>query len=411
MRMKTMIVRLAWKNIWRNKFRSSLILGAIAIGLFAGTFMIAFITGWMRTTIESDISNQLAHIQIHTPEFSENNDITAYFLRDQISRTVDTVTNVNSISYRLRVNGMLASAGNTVGVFIKGVNVPEEKEASTLHQFIPDSLGAFLTGDLKAPIVISQRLADKLKVKSRSKLVLTIQDTQGEMQSMAFRVGGIFNTTNSMFDESTIFVRYSDLFPYTGLPEGAAHEVAITVRNVETCKQVTPLLKKALPTMEVQSWDKLQPALGLVHSWTDLINMIILSIFLVALSFGIVNTMLMAVLERTKELGVLVCIGMNKNKLFSMIMLETLFLTLVGSSVGIIVAWLVTNYTGKHGIDLAFMLNANYENFGFSSVVYPLLEVRAFVEIVLLVVVAGIVSAIYPARKALKINSWEATKN
>ena len=148
-----------------------------------------------------------------------------------------------------------------------------------------------------------------------------------------------------------------------------------------------------------------------MYAWTDLINVIILSIFLIALSFGIVNTMLMAVLERTKELGVLACIGMNKRNIFKMVMFETLCLTVVGSAAGILLALWVIGYTGQHGIDLGFMLNANYERFGFSSVVYPFLFPKAFMEIVILVVITGIVSAIYPARKALKINSWEATKS
>ena len=213
-----------------------------------------------------------------------------------------------------------------------------------------------------------------------------------------------------MFDESTIFVRKSDILPYTGLPEGVAHEAAILANNVSTGKEITKALGKALPEMDVQGWNELQPALGLIHAWTDLINVIILSIFLVALSFGIVNTMLMAVLERTKELGVLACIGMNKRNIFKMVIFETLCLTVVGSGIGILLASWVIGYTGEHGIDLGFMLNANYERFGFSSVVYPILETRAFLEIIALVVITGIISAIYPAQKALKINSWEATK-
>ena len=411
MRMTFIIIGLAWKNIWRNQLRSSLILMAIAIGLFAGTFTIAFVTGWGRATIESEICNQLSHVQVHTPEFNLNNDISEYFLRDQLSPILDSVAKVNSITYRLRLNGIIASANNTIGAFVKGIDVAEETRTSTIHQYVADSLGTFLAGNDRMQIVISQKVADKLKVRLKSKLVLSIQDVNGEMQSVAFRVGGIFKTMNSIFDESTVFIRSSDIFPYTGLPEGAVHEAAVMVENVKAGKKLTKALKQALPDMEVEGWEKLQPALGLMYAWTDLINVIILSIFLIALSFGIVNTMLMAVLERTKELGVLACIGMNKNKIFIMVMLETLFLTIVGSSVGILGAWFVTGYTGTHGIDLGFLLNANYEDFGFSSIVYPILDPKAFVQIILLVVVAGIFSAVYPARKALKINSWEATKS
>ena len=409
MKITLMLMRLSWKNIWRNKFRSILILSAIAIGLFAGTFTIAFIAGWGRATIETEICNQLSHTQIHTPEFSYNYDINSYFFQDQVAPVIDSVTHLNSVSYRLKLYGVLASASNTVGTFVHAIDPEDEIATTTLHQYIPDSLGTFLQSG-KLPIVISQRTAKKLKARLKSKVVLSMQDAKGDMQSMAFRVGGIFKTNNSMFDESTIFVRKSDILPYTGLPAGVAHEVAILAENVSSGKTVTEALSKALPQMDVQGWNELQPALGLIHAWTDLINVIILSIFLVALSFGIVNTMLMAVLERTKELGVLACIGMNKRNIFKMVMFETLCLTVVGSAVGILLASWVIGYTGEHGIDLGFMLNANYERFGFSSVVYPILETRAFLEIIALVVITGMISAIYPARKALKINSWEATK-
>lgn len=409
MKITRMLVRLAWKNIWRNKLRSTLILSAIAIGLFAGTFTIAFIGGWGRATIESEICNQLSHTQVHAPRFNDNYDINSYFTREDVEPLVCSPVNAVGTSYRLKLYGMLASASNTVGIFAHGVNPDEEKKASILYRHIPDTLGNFLE-NTKMPIVISARTARKLKAKLRSKLVLSIQDVDGEMQSIAFRVGGIFETNNSIFDETSVFIRDRDIRPYTGLPRDAVHEVAILAESVKSGKENTRILSHALPHMEVQGWETLQPALGLIHAWTDLINMIILSIFLIALSFGIVNTMLMAVLERTKELGVLACIGMNKRNIFKMVMFETLCLTLAGSVAGIVLAWWVVGYTGTHGIDLSFLLDANFRNIGFSTTVYPLLETRAFLEIITLVMITGILSAIYPAYRALKINSWEATK-
>lgn len=409
MKITRILVRLAWKNIWRNKLRSTLILSAIAIGLFAGTFTIAFIGGWGRATIESEICNQLSHTQVHSPRFSDNYDINSYFMREEVEPLVRTSVNAVGTSYRLKLYGMLASASNTVGIFAHGVNPDEEKKASILYQHIPDTHGNFLD-NTKMPIVISARTAKKLKAKLKSKLVLSIQDVNGEMQSIAFRVCGIFETNNSIFDETSVFVRDLDIRPYTGLPPGAVHEVAILAEGVKSGKENTRTLTVALSHMEVQGWETLQPALGLIHAWTDLINMIILSIFLIALSFGIVNTMLMAVLERTKELGVLACIGMNKRNIFKMVMFETLCLTLAGSVAGIVLAWWVVGYTGTHGIDLSFLLDANFRNIGFSTTVYPLLETRAFLEIITLVTITGILSAIYPAYRALKINSWEATK-
>ena len=164
------------------------------------------------------------------------------------------------------------------------------------------------------------------------------------------------------------------------------------------------------PSMDVSDWKTLVPALALSLSWMDLITYIILAIFLLALAFGIVNTMLMAVLERTHELGMLMCIGMNKKKIFSMIMLETLFLTFLGSIAGVFIAWLVIYFTSYSGIDLSFMIKDNFEDFGFGSIVYPEFHSNTFVAIVILVFVTGILSAIYPALKALKLNPVESIR-
>ncbi len=406
-----MILRLAWKNIWRNKLRSSIIMGAIALGLFAGTFTTAFINGWMGNTVLSDIKTQLSYIQIHQPEFADNNDISAFFMQDTVEDKIKSVPNLNNVSYRLKINGMLASAANAVGVSVKGVDVEKEKATSTLYQSIPDSLGSFLSGDGKMQIVISRKTAEKLKVKLKSKIVLTIQDANGEMQSVAFRVGGIFKTTNSAFDENMVFVKKSDITPYTGLPEGAVHEAAVMVNDFETCKLVLPQLKKQLVGMDVQSWDELQPALNIMLSWTDMMTVVILSIFLLALSFGIVNTMLMAVLERTHELGMLACIGMNKGRIFRMILSETLLLTGLGSFVGILFGSIVITLTAKNGIDLSFFLQDQFEDYGFGSIVYPVMDMKNFIEIVVLVILAGILSSIYPARKALKLDPLEAIRS
>lgn len=399
------LIQLSWRNIWRNKLRSTIIIGAITLGLFAGTFLTAFISGWMTRSVISDISNQVAYIQVHQPAFAANNDIAACFQRDDIAGRIAATPAVTRSSYRLKINGMVASATNAVGIFVKGVHPEEEKAVSALWQAIPDTCGTYLPDDANMQIVISKKTAEKLKVRLKSKVVLTFQDVNGEMQSLAFRVGGTFKTTNTAFDESTVFVKYSELQPYTGLPEGAVHEAAVMTHDFETCQQLLPVLQQNLPGMDVQSWDQVQPELGLMYSWTSMSSLFILIIFLLALSFGIVNTMLMAVLERQHELTMLVRIGMNHGRIFRMIMLETLFLTLVGSAIGVLLGILVISLTAQSGIDLTFMLQDQFEDYGFGSVVYPVMDTGMFLQIVLLVILAGLLSAIYPARKAVHLHN------
>jgi ABC-type lipoprotein release transport system permease subunit len=230
------------------------------------------------------------------------------------------------------------------------------------------------------------------------------------MQSLAFRVCGIFRTTNGMLDERNAFVLYDDIFPATGLPQDAIHEAGILFRDLKASETLSPQAKALFPQMDVEDWTEMSPMLSMSLEWVNLISVIIIGIFLLALSFGIVNTMLMAVLERTHELGMLGAIGMSKKSIFSMIMLETLFLTFVGSFVGIILGVAFILPSVHNGLDLTPLMGNDFVDWGFGSVIYPELNIGTFVKIGCMVIAAGILSAIYPARKALVLKPLEAIR-
>jgi len=404
------MITLSWKNIWRNKVRSGIILGAIATGLFGGTALLSIMEGWMMSTVNSDIENQYSHVQIHDKAFLANYDINACFSRDEVEEKINRSSLPGNVAFRLNLTGIIASPHNTVGVTAKAVIPDEEKQVTTVWKQVPDTMGTYFAEDVRNPIVISKKIADKLKVKLRSKIVFTFQDAHGDMQSIAFRVGGIYKTSNGMFDEGNVFVRYDDIFDYTGLPFGSVHETAVRLTNIEECKLVAPQFKNLLPEMDVQDWAELNPGMAMSLEWTMFMGPIMLSIFLLALAFGIINTMLMAVLERTHEIGMLGAIGMSKGKIFGMIMYETMFLTLLGAVVGIAVAVALIYPTLESGINLSGFIGDDFEDFGFSSMVYPVFNVKMMVQIVVLVITTGILSAIYPARKALKLKPLEAIR-
>ncbi|MDR2584936.1 MAG: FtsX-like permease family protein [Prevotellaceae bacterium] len=409
------MIKFAWRNIWRNKVRSGVIISAIAIGLFSGTFTFSFITGWLVGTINNDIETQCSHIQIHDKTFLTNYDINACFKRDEVEEKIkqfcseDAANHVSTkTAYRLNLTGMLASPYNAIGVTAKAVWEDEEKMVTTVWKYIPDTLGTFLDNDTRMAIVISKKIAEKLKVKLGSKIVFTFQDVIGDMQSIAFRVCGIYNIPT--IQTLNVFIRYRDVFDYTNLPFGSVHEAAVRFADIETCSMAFPQLKNIFPDMDVQDWNELNPALSWYFAYTDIMGIFILSIFLFALSFGIINTMLMAVLERTRELGILMAIGMSKGKIFNMIMLETLLLTLVGGLVGTLIGSIIAIPLMKTGIDLTPFMGDYFEDYGFASIVTPVLHAKMLLQIATLVIFAGIVSAIYPARKALKLKPLEAIR-
>jgi len=223
-------------------------------------------------------------------------------------------------------------------------------------------------------------------------------------------VVGVYKTGNSTFDGLNLFVRISDIGPVANLPAGQVNQLAILLGSVEHDDLVAGQVKEIMPGMDVQTWDEIMPEAGMYASAMDFYLFIFMVIILLALGFGIVNTMLMSVLERIKELGMLMAIGMNKKRVFSMIMLETVFLGLTGAALGMAISYGLIWYTGKTGLDLTSLYQEGFEALGFSPLIYPTIGWGSFFQLILLVVLTGVLASIYPAMKAIKLNPSEALR-
>jgi ABC-type lipoprotein release transport system permease subunit len=405
-----MLLIIAWKNIWRNKVRSLIIMSAVVVGLFGGLFASALMKGMVLQRIKTAIENESANIQIHHKEFQLNrelNDTVPNFL--SICQALDTSSQVASWSARLKITAMAASAAAGSGVMINGVDPEKEKRVTGIWKCISDSSGNWFADNKKNGIVIGEKLASKLKIKLKSKLVLTFQAADQSVVSAAFKVVGIYKTQNTSFDERIVFVRNVDLRPIVGFQSGAAHEIAISLKDDEKNGQVKSMLLKTFPNQSIKSWKELMPELGLMADMTTQMLYIIMVIILLALCFGIINTMLMAVMERTREIGMLMAVGMNRLKVFYMIMLETIMLSLTGGLAGMAISGLIIHIYSNVGLDLTAFAKG-LEQMGYSAMIYPNLETSFYIGLTILVIIAGIISSLIPARKALKLNPVEAIR-
>jgi len=173
---------------------------------------------------------------------------------------------------------------------------------------------------------------------------------------------------------------------------------------------ITAELNNDLDGLLVESYIDLDPISMYQGDFIDIFYNVLIAFILFALSFGIINTVLMSVMERTKELGMVMSIGMKKSKVFLMIMYESIMVSLTGGVVGMIIGAVISIYFGKVGIDISAYSSA-MESFGIDTVMYPNLEMSFFIGITFLVVLTGILSAIYPAKRALKLNPAEALRS
>jgi len=241
-------------------------------------------------------------------------------------------------------------------------------------------------------------------------LRLTVQAKNGTIQNPVFKVRGIYKTSNLMFDGMNAFVDRKALNLYTGLTDNEIQEIAIIGNDNEKAIIIGERLAKYLPENNVLTWRKVAPEIAMYTDFMWFIGYIYVGIFLFALAFGIINTMMMSVLERFKELGMLMAIGMNKVKVFAMIMLESVFLSLTGGAIGLLISGVVTNMLSKTGLNLN-MWAEGLESIGFSSIIYPEVTIDNYLIVTLLVIITGTVASIWPARRALKLNPADALRN
>lgn len=404
-------LKMAWRNIWRNKLRSSVVIMAVTIGLFGGLAATGIMKGMVVDMVKNTLETQVSNIQIHNKDFMANKEVN--FLMKNTSEIISKIKTdpvVAAVSERTKSFGMASTASKGIGVIINGVEPENEKKVTQLFNKIEEENGTYFTSDKKNRIIISENLAKKLNVKLKSKIVITFQDYEGNLTGASFKVEGIYNTHNSMFDEQNVFVKKTDLDRLLNMPENTSHEIAVLLNDFQDTPETVERIKKAVPNYLVEGWYDIDPYLKLTSSLITYMLFIFMSIIMLALGFAIVNTMLMVILERTKELGMIMAIGMNRFKVFKMIMFETSMLAVVGGIVGIVVSILFTWHFGNVGIDISEVAQG-FESLGYSSVMHPVLELIDYIEVIIMVIITGIIASIFPTIRALKMKPAEAVRD
>ena len=388
-------------------------IAAIALGVWAALSLTGFATGMMKSYVNSAIENSIGHLQIHAPAFTEEYDLKhqlppASAMKPQLEQAPQ----IQAYSMRTVVSGMASSSQGARGVQIKGVAPGQEAAVSAIEKKLVE--GEFFPEMRGNAVLIGQELADKLNLKLRSKLVLTFQGLDREITAAAFRVVGIFDTGNTPFDGSTVFVERNDLnrliVPQSDtvtVQADLAYEVAILLSDVNQADTVAALLEEAFPAQEVKTYREVSPDLELYESQIQNVSMIYLVVILLALVFGIINTMLMAVLERIKELGMLMAIGMNKLRVFSMIVLETILLGVVATPIGLLLGYGTIEYVRENGIDMS-AYSEGMASYGLSQMIYFDVEPGVYTQMAVGVFLTAILAAIYPALKAIRLKPVEA---
>ncbi|MFZ9943212.1 MAG: ABC transporter permease [Bacteroidia bacterium] len=402
-----MLILIAWRNIWRNKVRSLVVMLSIAVGLWAGLTVMSFSFGMYQGHIQHVILYQLSHLQLHHPNFRSELALSDSLRNaDALERGIRALPQVKATVRRVVSSGMVVTASGSAGVLLVGTVPGDEQRVTGLDSMIME--GSYFTDVTKKEMIIGAKLAEKLHAKVGGKVVVMMQDAAGEMVSGAFRIKGIFRTRNSEYDQNNVFVPIGKLQDLASVSH-SSHEMAVLLRQGAELQNVQRQIKQIASGVEVMNWMELSPELDLVVNSFDTYMYIFMGIILLALMFGIVNTMLMAVLERQREVGMLMAIGMNRSRVFGMVMLETAWLAVVGGPVGILFGHLTIAYFATNGVDLSQYSEA-LAMYGFSNVVYFQLDTGFYLPVLMMTIGVALLSAVYPAMRAIRLEPAQAIR-
>ncbi len=427
--MKTFI-KIAWRNIMRNKKRSGIIIAVIAISLAIFIFVRGIQIGSYDNMIENYTGYYIGHIQIHKKGFTQRMNITDYIENSGAVREVLSKQPDISFAERIVFSGLIGSGENSTGVMIVGIDPPNEKRISKLYDKITE--GSHLTKkDEKLirnvkytdeegheetvtvedePIVIGEELAENLEIGLRDKVIVYTQTTQGDFDGVACRVKGVFRTGVEELDKITAFIPINLAQDLLRMPN-KVNTFVIKVDPYKKMDEVARRLKQKLNPdgLEVLTWIEAYPMMDQLIRM-DYISGIFILVFVLLIVFaGILNVILMSAVERTKEFGVMMALGTKGHQISLLVAIESFLLGLVGTTLGAIGGSALVLYFARKGIDLS-KFSAGLEAFYFEPVIRPIFKLGSIVELVVILMVVTVLASIYPAWKASRLEPVDAIR-
>lgn len=407
--MKT-IYMIGWRNLWRNKRRSLVVISSISFGIFAMIISIAIMNGMNNQMVENTIKTSLGHIAIHRNGFQDDMKLNYNFNAnsDMIS-VIENDPRIFAYAPRVKLQGMVRSSEASRGVMIVGIDPEREKRISSIFEYtIKEGESSFLSSSMDDSALISKSLADKLDLLVGDRLVFMFQDKNSEIVGSGMRIMGFFQTPIESFDKYVVFTGIEKLQELTGL-ETSISELTIVVNNSRSVDDVKESLLSHINDkgLEILSWKDMAPNLVSAVKLFDTMMYIFFIIIFITVIFSVANTLIMAIMERFHEIGVMKSMGTRPLRIFSMIMFEAVNLGIVGLVAGIITGIAVSGLLGVTGIDLSLYMES-MRIWGTGSVIYPTIKSLDIVVATFIVLITTIIAAIYPALKAARIKPLEA---
>ena len=396
--------KMAWRNMWRNWRRTAIATIAIVLGLILLIFMDAMIQGSDQAIYGNAVRFYGGNIQVHAPGFREKASRLPLFPladADVVVAAAGAHPGVVAAAKRINTGGMVSERGETHPVTITGIEPAVEEPISLAAENITS--GRFLLDGDESAIVIGRGLADYLGVNTGDRITLLGKRKDESMRQRSMTVVGIYDLGMGEAEKGMVFIPLAEAQTLYNLRDQET-EVTITLLSIGGEEEIIAALQSQLSDYEVDSWNTLRPefqeTLAIKSTFTTIFGFIVLFIA----SIGILNLMLMAVFERTREMGVLAALGWKGRQIMALFLLEGMFIGLVGGLVGCALAGLLVWYIAQVGIDYSFASEVGGDMIALmGNRLYPYISMRDILGYFVAVILIAALASLWPA--------WQASRN
>ena len=399
------IFTLAWRNLWRNHRRTLIMLSAITVGVWAMIFMTALMRGMVDDMLLNGIRNLPGEVQIHHPEYRDDPSINnSIATPDETLLRAMQIPKVKAWTNRVRVPAVISSERDSRGVTLLGVEPNSEVQLS----FDLDNIieGRFLKDSNDNGIVIGAKMAERLETRLGKRIVIMSQDPENNIADRGFRIVGIYKAKLASMEEIYVYAGLHTVQKLLNL-ENQVSEIAITGKNYRHVEGWYLQIKEAAgKNLQTQPWYEIDTYMGTMLAMMDGFVLVWVVVIFLALSFGLVNTLVMAVFERIREIGLMQALGMRPSMILYQILIESFFLLVIGLLLGNILA-VATIIPLQDGIDISVVAKG-MEMMGTSSILYPALKINDMLLANIVVIILGLLTSILPAWHAASFNPVEA---
>ena len=402
------LVKLAWRNIFRNKRRTLIAATAIGIGLTALIFIDAFMIGMEETMIRTATASFLGDAQIHREGFRDAQEVSLTVQAlDSVTENLAKEEIVAHFTQRTLASSMITSPANVSAISLVGVHPPTEKFLSLIDDAITE--GAYFEGDNSRDIVIGAKLAEILEIGLGDRVVVTVaQAESGELSQEMFRISGIYHFADAAMNSGMAFVRLEKAQEMLAIGKDV-HEIAIKFTSIAYSQETTLPFWDTYSQHgnEALSWTELMSQLTVVLEMTKYSKYIMGVILFGVVVFGIINTLFMSLYERMFEFGVLRAVGTRPFGMARVILFEAGALAIVSIGLGTILGFILTGVLAHVGIDYTGieMMGVTMQEF-----IYPVLEVQQFIIYPIVVFIFTLIAGLYPAWHVAKMAPVDAMR-